>query len=224
MAKLLWFPKGSSLQWYPLQLTVRRSSSFVETLFTCSDSVKIVLQLYFLAYYQVGGTFGAKWPLHIATAALGKEPDSRPCEHTHTLNTQSRKSLWCLRNNLLHDNIHNSLWVRMLLYVHLHYVVMIWCLWHSKKPEIKSLREFQNSGGRSTTRKPHRSKCGHSAAILVMPLGTYLNRIHWMRGLLCDVCDLTSEKIKPAGLAGYCNDLNLYVSVTTEIKVVFIIF
>lgn len=45
-----------------------------------------------------------------------------------------------------------------------------------------------------------------------------------MRGLLCAVCDLTSEKIKPAGLAGYCDHANLYVSVTTEIKVVSIIF
>lgn len=41
---------------------------------------------------------------------------------------------------------------------------------------------------------------------------------------MCDVCDLTSEKIKSAGLAGYCNHANFYVSVTTEIKVVFIIF
>lgn len=84
MAKLLWFPKASSLQWYHLQLTLRQSSSFADTLFTYSDAAKIVLQWYFLAYYQVGGTFGAKWPLHIATTALGKEPDLRPCEHTHT--------------------------------------------------------------------------------------------------------------------------------------------
>lgn len=57
MAKLLWFPKGSSLQWYPLQLTVRRSSSFVETLFTCSDSVKNSATIIFLSLLSGGRDF-----------------------------------------------------------------------------------------------------------------------------------------------------------------------